>query len=163
MLRNKSDQRSFYKAMPIPPSKNTTSLFKRSVVILWDKPPPVGYVSLAQLTLCLRSMIGLEGWRFMRCRWFPCQRDCTNWSLKQSCLQRVNGNDDRECCASPRSVSKRRCSQVDLRHSLSGYKRCRKTYTHQGLLFNFPPIQPEPLFLSLLMFHFVSPRSHKRV
>lgn len=73
MLGNKSDQCSFYKAMPTPPSKNTSSLFKRSVVILWDKPPPVGYVSLAKLTLCLQSMIGLEGWILWDAGGSPCQ------------------------------------------------------------------------------------------
>lgn len=46
------------------------------------------------------------------------------------------------------------------RRSLSRYKQHRKTPTHQGLLFNFPLIQPE--LLSLSWFHFVFPLAARK-
>lgn len=59
---------------PFPNSKNTLFLFKRSVVILWDKPPPGG--------LCkpgwAHSSSPVYDWPgrlvFMTCRWFHCQK-----------------------------------------------------------------------------------------
>lgn len=81
-------------------------------------------------------MIGLEGWFLWDTGGSPAREITLNSRPKQSCPQRVNSDDERACCASPRGVSKRRCSRVDPRRSLSRYKRCRKTHS-PGIAFQF--------------------------